>query len=453
MLFTTHWLQTIFQETNDYTKEERNIDKVNTDSRQQERQSLFVPIVGEQFDGHAYLLQAIEGGAIATLWQHNRALPDDLPTDFLVFFVEDTTTALQQLAHAYRQKINPTVIGITGSNGKTTTKDLVTSVVGTVYKTHATIGNFNNHIGLPLTILDMPAQTEMLVLEMGMSNFKEIELLSDIARPNYAIITNIGESHIEYLGTRAGIAEAKLEITYGMNPSGTLIVDGDESLLQSITKPDKVIKCGLGEENDVIIHDISLKEQYTQFRVDLDKSDYCIPLLGKHHAKNATFAITIGKALDISIENIKQGLTDLNITSMRFEILQGQNDVAIINDAYNASPTSMKASIDVVKQMTGYQKRILILGDVFELGEQSEQLHASVADVITHPITNVYTYGQDAKCITDHVRMQQPAIVCQHFKNQTSLIQTIKTFLDPDTLILFKASRGMQFETLVKSIL
>src|SRR5699024_5715048 len=435
MLFTTHWLQTIFPEMNDFTKEERNINKVNTDSRQQEQQSLFVPIVGEQFDGHAYLKQAIEGGAIATLWQHNRALPDDLPTDFLVFFVEDTTTALQQLAHAYQKKINPTVIGITGSNGKTTTKDLVTSVVGTVYKTHATVGNFNNHIGLPLTILDMPTETEMLVLEMGMSDFKEIELLSDIARPDYAIITNIGESHIEYLGTRAGIAEAKLEITYGMDSSGTLIVDGDESLLQSIQKPDKVIKCGLGEENDVIIHDISLKEQYTQFKVDHDKSDYCIPLLG------------------IIIENINQGLTELNITSIRFEILQGQNDVAIINDAYNASPTSMKASIDVVKQMTGYQKKILILGDVFELGEQSEQLHASVADVITHPITNVYTYGQDAKCITDHVRMQQPAIVCQHFKNEASMMQTIKTFLDPDTLILFKASRGMQFETLVKSIL
>src|SRR5690625_486788 len=154
----------------------------------------------------------------------------------------------------------------------------------------------------------MSTEYEMNVHEIVMSNFKKIELLSDISIPDYAIITNIGESHIEYLGTRAGIAEAKLEITYGMDSSGTLIVDGDESLLQSIQKPDKVIKCGLGEENDVIIHDISLKEQYTQFKVDHDKSDYCIPLLGKHHAKNATFAITLAKALGISIEKDRKSV-------------------------------------------------------------------------------------------------------------------------------------------------
>lgn len=452
MLFTTDWLDTILPPTEKQTKAAPiEINQVNTDSRQDAHQSLFIPIVGEQFDGHTYMMPAIHKGAVATLWQQGRAIPDELPTDFRLYIVKDTTIALQQLACAYRKKVNPTVIGITGSNGKTTTKDLITSVVKTVYHTHATVGNYNNQIGLPLTILDMSTETEVLVLEMGMSDFKEIELLSDIAMPDYAVITNIGESHIEYLGTREGIATAKLEITHGMQQNGTLIVDGDESLLQSITKPDQVVRCGWKKENDVVIHDISLKEQYTQFKVD--DENYRVPLLGKHHAKNAAFALLMGKALNIGAEHIRQGLENLNITSMRFEILKGQQDVSIINDAYNASPTSMKASIDVVKQMKNYHNKVLVLGDMFELGEQSEQLHASVVDVIEYPITHLYTYGQDAKIITDHVQSQEQSINCQHFNNQAALIQKIKPLFDSKTLVLFKASRGMQFETIVQSIL
>src|SRR5699024_4839638 len=172
-----------------------------------------------------------------------------------------------------------------------------------------------------------------------------------------------------------------------------------------------------------------------------------------HSAKNAAYVITLGKALKIDTRSIKKGLEDLQVSAMRFEIFKGKNGVSIINDAYNASPTSMKASIEVVKQMDGFKNKILVLGDISELGSHSERLHASVADVIDQPITNVYTYGQDAKIITDKVKEKQPFINSQHFLDQAQLIKQLQRFLTSDTLILFKASRGMHFETLVKTIL
>lgn len=453
MLFTTKWLNTVFPENQGSVLTHKQIKKVTIDSRQRVPDSLFIPIVGERFDGHDYIEQAIEHGAIAVIWEREKALPRTLPENLPIYFVDNTTVALQKLANAYRQKVNPVVIGITGSNGKTTTKDLVTAVVQTTYHTHATAGNFNNHIGLPLTILEMLPHTEVLVLEMGMNDFKEIELLSKIAMPNYAIITNVGESHIEFLGSREGIARAKLEITRGMTENGTLIVDGDELLLQKIVQPKNIITCGFSIENDVVISNIRIKQQHTEFNVSEDVTDYQIPLLGNHNAKNAAYVITLGKALKIDTRSIKKGLEDLQVSAMRFEIFKGKNGVSIINDAYNASPTSMKASIEVVKQMDGFKNKILVLGDIFELGSHSERLHASVAEVIDQPITNVYTYGQDAIIITDKVKEKQPFINSQHFLDQTQLIEQLQRFLTSDTLILFKASRGMHFETLVKTIL
>src|SRR5699024_1235287 len=186
------------------------IETVVTDSRLKVKQSLFVPLIGDQFDGHQFVEGALNNGAVAILWQEDRELPPSVPKQVPVFFVKNTLDALQQLASLYRNKVDPIVVGITGSNGKTTTKDIVSSVVKTTYKTHFTQGNLNNHIGLPLTILGMPNDAEVLILEMGMNHFNEIDLLSKIARPDYAIITNIGESHIEHLGSREGITKAKL---------------------------------------------------------------------------------------------------------------------------------------------------------------------------------------------------------------------------------------------------
>jgi len=450
MLFTTNWLTTIFSEYEGAANDRISIEEVSTDSRVKARKSLFIPLVGENFDGHAHVKQAFDNGAVAVLWEKQKTLPDFLPTDFPVFYVDDTLVALQQLAASYRNDINPTVIGITGSNGKTTTKDIVSSVVKTTYKTHHTKGNLNNHIGLPLTILSMERDTEIIVLEMGMSHAGEIEKLSRIARPDYAIITNIGESHIEYLGSRQGIANAKLEILEGMGENSHLIIDGDEELLNPVHQKVNVTTCGFYKSNDVVIEQAHIFQEKTQFQVDGET--YAISLLGKHHALNATYAITLGKRLGMNKEAIKAALLQLELTSMRFELLAGVNGVSIINDAYNASPTSMKAAIEVVREMEGFKEKVLILGDILELGEYSKALHQSVASAIDAPVTALFTCGIEAKYISDEVRQKKPAIISMHFDSKQDLQKKLQDYENKDALLLFKASRGMQFESLVESV-
>ncbi|WP_010649471.1 UDP-N-acetylmuramoyl-tripeptide--D-alanyl-D-alanine ligase [Oceanobacillus massiliensis] len=450
MLFTTNWLSKVFPDFKGKLAPEAEIDEVTTDSRNVGGNSLFIPIVGDNFDGHDFANQAIEAGAGAMLWDKNKEIPNEVPEDYPLFLVEDTLKALQRLAAHYRNDINPIVIGITGSNGKTTTKDLTAAVTQTSYRTHYTNGNFNNHIGLPLTILSMKRDTEVLILEMGMSNFGEIELLTKLARPDYAIITNIGESHIEFLGSREGIAKAKLEIVKGLKENGVLIVDGDEPLLQNLQLSQRVISNGFTAENDNVLTNISIVAGETAFQLS-DGFRYKIPLLGKHHAKNASFAITIGKLLNIDAEKCSQAFDTLSRTAMRFELIKGKNGVTIINDAYNASPTSMKAAIEVVKQMDGFEQKVLILGDILELGSHSEELHRSIAYAIESPITAVYTYGEDAKLISEEVKDNQ--INCQHYLSKEELANALEPYLSKDALLLFKASRGLKFETMIAQIL
>ncbi|MGY0692294.1 UDP-N-acetylmuramoyl-tripeptide--D-alanyl-D-alanine ligase [Virgibacillus sp. FSP13] len=452
MLFTTNWLTRFFTDFKGTALEAISIDAVITDSRKETKNALFVPLVGDNFDGHDYVKQAFENGAVAVVWNKQKELPAFLPTDFPVFFVDHTQKALQTLAAAYREEVDPIVVGITGSNGKTTTKDITAAVMSSTYRTHCTEGNFNNHIGLPLTVLSMPNDTEVLVLEMGMNHFGEIEELSKLAKPDYAIITNIGESHIEYLGSREGIAKAKLEIIQGLKQDGCLVIDGDEALLKSLDKKSNVISCGFQRNNDVIIKQATINQNETVFVLS-DGHEYKIPLLGKHHAKNATYAITLASRLRIPKEVIIQALRTLALTSMRFEMLTGTNGVSVINDAYNASPTSMKAAIEVVKQMTGFNNKVLILGDMFELGQHAGDLHQSVATVIDDSISAVFTFGEQAALISQAVNRENTSIVCNHFITRKELIDALEAYLKPDALLLFKASRGMQFESFVNAII
>lgn len=452
MLFTVSWLSGLFTDSRGKTEAETSIAEVSTDSRKKMNQALFVPIIGENFDGHDYVMQAVEQGAAAAVWDKTRKLPSALPPDFPVFFVEDTVTALQKIAGWYRMEIDPIVIGITGSNGKTTTKDMVRTVVETTYLTHYTKGNLNNHIGLPLTILSMNRETQVLVLEMGMNQFGEIDKLSRLARPDYAIITNIGESHIEFLGSREGIAKAKLEILHGLPENGKIIIDGDEKLLERLHEQENVITCGYHETNDKVIEIIRMEYNRSDFKMG-SNTVYTIPLLGKHHVHNASYAVALGELLNIKQGNIQAALKHLSRTSMRFEMLKGANGVSIINDAYNASPTSMKAAIDVVRQMDGFHHKILILGDILELGAYAEEMHRSIAENITVPITAVYTYGSQAEIISESVAASNEEVDARHFTSKEALLREVKNYLQEDTLLLFKASRGLQFEKLIEEIM
>lgn len=426
------------------------IQEITTDSRKKVSKGMFVPIIGDQFDGHDFIKDAINNGAIAGLWQENKEVPSFIPNDFPLFFVKDTIEGLQKLAKFYLQSINPIVIGITGSNGKTTTKDLVYSVLQKKYKTHKTQGNFNNHIGLPLTILSMAENTEVIILEMGMSNFGEISLLSVLSNPDYAIITNIGESHIEFLGSRAGIAKAKLEIIDGLKPNGKIIVDGDEPLLSSIEKGTSVLRAGFNPDNDLLISNVKFENDHHYFTVN--GNEFELSLLGRHNVKNASYAIAVALELAVPMEEVKEGLENIELTGMRLERMIGKNGALIINDAYNSSPTSMKAAIETIKDYQQYERKVLVLGDMYELGPNEEELHRSVADVINVPITDVIAIGEKGKWIADEIRGRGIPVHVYSFLRKEEAMPFITEILSPEVVFLFKASRGAKLESLVNEL-
>lgn len=426
------------------------IQEITTDSRKKVSKGMFVPIIGDQFDGHDFIQDAINNGAIAGLWQENKEVPSFIPNDFPLFFVKDTIEGLQRLAKFYLYKINPIVIGITGSNGKTTTKDLVFSVLQKKYKTHKTQGNFNNHIGLPLTILSMAENTEVIILEMGMSNFGEISLLSELSNPDYAIITNIGESHIEFLGSRAGIAKAKLEIIDGLKTNGKIIVDGDEPLLSSIQKEISVLRAGFNSDNDLLISNVKFENDHHYFTVNGNQFE--LSLLGRHNVKNASYAIALALELAVPMEEIKEGLANIELTGMRLERMIGKNEALIINDAYNSSPTSMKAAIETIKDYQQYERKVLVLGDMYELGPNEEELHRSVADVIHEPITDVIAIGEKGKWIADEIRGRGIPVHVYSFLRKEEALPFITEILSPEVVFLFKASRGAKLESLVNEL-
>ncbi|WP_067838841.1 UDP-N-acetylmuramoyl-tripeptide--D-alanyl-D-alanine ligase [Amphibacillus sediminis] len=440
------FLAELFPEVTAKPTEDLNLTGVSTDTRLAMNGALFVPIKGERFDGHDYILQAKAQGAVAALWQKQQPIPDTMDRSFPLFLVEDTLLALQQLAKAYRKLVNPKVIAITGSNGKTTTKDLVTAVCKQKWRTHFTKGNLNNHLGVPLTILSMELDTEVLILEMGMNHFNEIDLLTQLANPDIAIITNIGESHIEHLGSREGIAQAKLEIINGLSENGLLIYDGDEPLLTKAFEC-QTVSVGYSDSNQVTIDQVEIEMAQTSFTIKGIAKRFAVPLLGKHHAKNASYAIVIGQQLNLTLNQIANGLQMIETTGMRFEKIQGQHGSILINDAYNASPTSMHGAIEVFSQLKGYQRKILVLGDMFELGKHAEAFHREVGAAIPASIDLVCTYGELAKYISQYAPIQ-----AKHFEHHDQLIEYLHSLLAKQTILLFKASRGMKFERFIAAL-
>lgn len=448
------FFESIGEKTAGKRQPELFVEKVFTNSKEKVNNGFFVPIKGERFDGHDFIHEAVENGAIASFWQKDRQLPEGLKEHVPFILVEDTVKALQQLAEKFLKYVNPTVVAITGSNGKTTTKDLVSSVLSTAYRTHKTLGNFNNHIGMPLTILAMDESCEVLILEMGMNDFGEISFLSRLAKPNYAIITNIGDSHLEKLKTRENIAKAKLEILDGLRSDGMLIVDGDEPLLERVFQQKRVISCGFNRNCLVRIKLLSSDEHVQTFQIDNEDTVFSLSLLGKHNVKNASYAIALAKQLGISDENIQKGLKRVELTGMRLERKKGKKGSLIINDAYNASPTSMIAALQSLLLLENYPKKIAVLGDMYELGEHEEQLHRKVADHIDDELLAVFCVGKKGKWIGEALKeknWQGNVYIFEEINDV--LIETIERYLSEETAVLFKASRGMKLERIIEHFL
>ncbi|MCG3402711.1 UDP-N-acetylmuramoyl-tripeptide--D-alanyl-D-alanine ligase [Staphylococcus massiliensis] len=428
---------------------DQSIEGVTIDSRQIEKGMLFIPFKGENVDGHRFIQQAFGDGAGASIYEKGSTY--EVPKDKPVIYVEDTLTALQQLAKAYLKHVNPKVVAVTGSNGKTTTKDIIENVLASTFKVKKTQGNYNNEIGMPLTILDLDQDTEVSILEMGMSGFNEIELLSDIAQPDVAVITNIGESHMQDLGSREGIAKAKFEIVSGLKSDGLLVYDGDEPLLEPLVREADgfhKVSVGIESDNKVQCRIAQVHESGITFEVN-DKTAYDLPILGAHNMKNATYAIVISEFFNVPQEAVQTNLSKLQLTGMRMEQSTLDNGAKVINDAYNASPTSMKAAIDTLANMKG--NRILILGDVLELGSDSQAMHASVGTYLDGKgIDVLYTFGDASQSISHsgkaHVNQ------CAHFTDKTELIETLKAQLSSEDVILVKGSRGMKLEEVVEAL-
>lgn len=439
----------------DSTFDSMNIIGVSIDSRTLQAGNLYIPIIRID-NGHKYAKEALEKGAVAMLWQKDQPNP---PERVPIIYVENTLLALQNLAIAYRNELNVKIIGVTGSNGKTTTKDMIYSIVSTTYKTQKTIGNYNGEYGLPLTILELEEDTEVAILEMGMSNSGEIMLLSTIARPEIAIITMIGVSHISTLGSKEAIAHAKLEILTGLHPEGAFIFNGDEALLNQgiadINLPDtlRIIHFGESIHNDYYPLDHYVSDTGIHFTSN-EYQEYFIPMLGKHNILNALASIATANVLKINAENIKLGLLNLVVTDMRMQKIETDLGCTIINDAWNASPASMQAAVQTMIELRGYKRKILVLGDMLELGLNEIEYHKEIGTQILHSdFDYVFSIGRLSSHITDQLYNTFPTNHVQHFTNNDLLIESISNLIEENDVILFKASRGMKMEEVINKLM
>ncbi|NLY78895.1 MAG: UDP-N-acetylmuramoyl-tripeptide--D-alanyl-D-alanine ligase [Lysinibacillus sp.] len=423
---------------------------VSIDTRTIKEGDLFIPFRGETTNGHKFVSQAFEKGASCSLWLKDEPNP---PKGVPILFVEDCENALQLMAQKYRAELQSKFIGVTGSNGKTSTKDILASLLSPFYKVQKTIGNFNNELGLPITILSLDEDTEIAVLELGMSSFGEIEFLSKLAKPHYAVITNIGEAHMQDLGSREGIAKAKFEIIQGLDSEGILFYDGDEPLLKALVEAENHLKSksfGFHTKNHLSIQEIEMTEKGSRFVVNGElEGEFSIPILGKHQVKNSLSAMLVAKSLGLSEAEIRQGLEQVSLTDMRMQPLL-LNGILFINDAYNAAPTSMKAAIEFVKSTSMRKDKWLILGDMLELGEDEQHFHEQMAEHIDDSINRICLFGPRMKWLYDKLVSKYNDRIMYTENQHEEIVHYIKKHASEESLILLKGSRGMKLEKILE---
>ena len=433
-----------------------HVSGVSIDTRTLTEGDLFIPFRGEQVNGHKYVRQAIEKGAAASLWMKDEP---DAPTGIPLIFVDDPELALQQLARSYRNELACKFIGVTGSNGKTSTKDLIASVLSPYFNVRKTEGNFNNQLGLPLTILSLEEDTEVAVLEMGMSGFNEISFLSYLAKPHYAVITNIGEAHMQDLGSREGIAQAKFEIIDGLQEDGALFYDGDEPLLNTLVSKNNTftaISFGYGENTDLSLVSSESGDEGSRFTVKgIINGNFTIPVFGSHQVKNSLAAILIAHELGLSDEQIDAALRQSTLTDMRMQPIVAENGALFINDAYNAAPTSMQAALSFLRETELRSEKWAVLGDMLELGENERHYHESIAQQLgTIRLQGILLYGPRMKWLYEELQKNgNETKVIWSESDYNPLITELLTSIDENSIVLLKGSRGMALETIMDGVL
>lgn len=451
----TFWeLAKVVGAQNDWKKwQDFSISTVEFDSRLLKEGSLFVPLGGER-DGHDFWNDKLTINSKAALW--SRAQPPKISAPYLQ--VPDTLAAMQLLASYYLKKIAPKVVAITGSNGKTTTKDLTASVLSQHYRTYKTQGNYNNHIGLPYTILHMPVDTEALVLEMGMDHKGEIAFLSKLAQPDAAAVTMIGESHIEHLGSRQNIAAAKMEIVEGLSKTGLLVLPGSEPLLKPyIVDSSHFIQTFGNQESTIYAFEVQESKFSTSFKTNLfpDRS-FAIPIMGEHNVSNALIAILLGKHYGLTSTEIQQGLEKVQLTQNRTQWVQNSAGTEILSDVYNANPTAMKLVLTSFSQVACKGQRIAVLGDMLDLGTMAETMHQQLAEYLNpDQIHEIYLYGTIMKALYQKLKSKYANDRLHYYPiaEQHALSEDLQQKLQPTDLVMVKGSNGMHMDKIVASLL
>lgn len=425
------------------------VERVDTDSRKIHPGALFIPLVGERFDGHAYINSALEGGAVGCLTARER---ESYRGDKFYIKVSNTQKALRDLAAWYKSRFQIPFIGVTGSVGKTTAKDMIASVLGSKYKVLKTEGNFNNNIGLPLTLLRLDRSYDICVLEMGMDRLGEIDYLGDIVKPEVGVITNIGDAHIQRLGSRENIFKAKCEILPHIRRDGLLVLNGDDAMLSTLRGKTQVktVFCGTGEGLEYRASQTGgdgVSHIHCRMITPSMDRDVKVPALGAHMIYPSLMAAAIGEYFGLTPDEIEEGIQRFVPTRMRMNIIHRGELITILDDTYNANPQSMRAAISVLADAHTRWK-IAVLGDMFELGPFAPALHSGVGECLGKAgIDCLVAVGELAQYIARGARESGVPVV-YHCADKARAKELLSDVVKPDSTILVKASRGMALEEL-----
>ncbi|MGE5703515.1 MAG: UDP-N-acetylmuramoyl-tripeptide--D-alanyl-D-alanine ligase [Clostridia bacterium] len=414
------------------------------DSREIGPHGVFIAIQGER-DGHDFLSSAIERGASAAIISDEAKLPGKLPDNFALVLVNDTLRAYQKLADAYRKAFLIPFVGVTGSNGKTSTKDTIAHLLASKMNVYKTYKNFNNHLGVPYSLLQLNESHEAAVLELGMNHAGEIDLLASIVKPQISVITNIGEAHLEYFGSKDKIALAKAEILPHTAPDVLVLLNQDNEYVRKISHlyDGQIMFYSVEEKADIWAEQIVSEENGTRFTACFQNGETLslfVPLYGKHNVSNCLPAIAIARWFGLSNEEIQSALATVSLSAMRFERIESPTGAIFINDAYNASPTSMKASIETFADIYPDRKRVVVLGDMLELGSDSDEMHWSIGRLLEQykdRFALLITIGAHAKHISDPYTGEK-----QHFTIKAEAFPLLRSLNSDGNVVLFKGSRN-----------
>ena len=422
-------------------------DGAGNDTRSLQPGQLFIALQGIR-DGHDYIPAAMERGAAAVLCSRRVG-------DYPAIITRDPRTALGDIARETLKRIGAKVVAVTGSVGKSTTKEMIAAVLSGTFRVSRTPANHNNDIGMPMAILDMPGDTEVAVLEMGTNHFREIAYLSCIAHPDVAVIINIGTAHIEYLGTQQGIRQAKFEILEGMTPQGMLLLNGDDTMLRclDVTPKQRITYFGASEGCDVRALDVSQKGGVLRFTVEAGRLTFPVEmkLEGEHYVADALAAVTVGLKLGVHPDKIRQQLDAFQNMSGRQEIFEAKG-CTIINDCYNAGPESMAAALNVLGNRPG--RHIAVLGDMLELGDCAQAEHYKIGRIAAEKADMVFAFGPHAGRVLDGtITGGMPENMGRAFESREELVTALRRAVKPGDVILFKGSHGMHLEKVLKAFL